>query len=137
MKIEIFILMLVIVPCVKAQTLTPQKCLTDRDVWGEPGLRSEYDQAHRKFIEDKTPDASRISKLPITEVFRRMNEMGKCMNFDEKQFGRTPSTQRAEYNLIVAIHDWYREVETERLWMFLDRHNLTDQMLKEDEQGLR
>ena len=137
MKISIPMLLLLIVPSAKAQTLTPQKCLSDRDLWGEPGLRSEYDQAHMKFIKDKTPDTSRISKLPITEVFRRINEMGKCMQFGEEQFGKTPSTQHAEYDLVVAIRDWYREVEAERLYMFLDRHNLTDQLLKEDEQGRR
>ena len=129
--------MLMIVPWMQAQTSTPQKYLTDRDVWGEPGLRSEYDQAHRKFLKDKTPDTSRISKLSITEVMRRMNEMASCMNFDQKQFGKIPPTQHAEYDPFIAIYDWLRTVLTERLWGFLDRHNLVEQMLKEDKQGLR
>ena len=72
----------------------------------------------------KDEDARGIRALKISEIAPRSNEMGFCnLDYKEEEF-----QQKFEA---------YQEEVTSRLFSFVARHNLTEQIKKEDEGGER
>ena len=104
---------------------TAEVCRADVALWYSTQLSTEYHRAQTDWITDQIPNRTAIAKLPLSEVSARLQEMGDCWsvdNHEEKYF---------------KAMDLYDSAFGGRYIRFVRRHHLEQQLLSEDEQGLR
>ena len=106
----------------RAQTLpTLAQCKADQSAW----------------IEDVRKDF-RFTNLSWEELRRRAREMSDCEDATVEA-----AKAKVEEAMTMKVWDyrnlvyWYQQAMLWRLEKFLDRHNMSGQFSKEDEQGLR
>jgi hypothetical protein len=127
MKTVFAVLILLAVSCPAAQQHAPtaEVCRADVALWYSTQLSTEYHRAQTDWITDQIPNRTAIAKLPLSEVSMRLQEMGDCWsvdNHEEKYF---------------KAQDLYDSVFSGRYIRFVRRHNLEQQLMREDEEGLR
>lgn len=103
---------------------TAEQCVADMRLWSSQ--MDDYLIAETARIKSGTPDKSQVIGLTMTQLNDRASEMVECVAVDPS--GQVDYRQEAsEYN------DAYRD----RFERYIVRHHLMDQVLKEDEEGLR
>jgi hypothetical protein len=102
-----------------------ETCKADVALWDSREDRTEYMRAETVFLTDGVPNRTKISKLALTELIARLDEMNDCANM-------MPRDDRYH-----AVADFYHDVMMERYFRFVLRHQLRDQVIKEDAQGIR
>lgn len=105
---------------------TAAQCQADAAVWGDSSSQTEYNQAQTAFVKGNIPNKTDIAKLGLDEVIARQDEMANCMKVDRPSFNRYYDTQQ-----------FYHSIFTDRLFDFIERHNLMAQVKLEDSQGER
>jgi hypothetical protein len=113
---------------------TVDECRADSAAWASPELMKEYDYAEEKFLRDGTPNASQIAKLPLREITRRKQETTYCAGIDSERGHNGLGSGEGDY---AAAHDWLAEIEADRMYHFIVRHNLLNKFRSEDEAGKR
>jgi len=100
---------------------TIAQCKADRDAW------MSYLQKDLK-----------AKNLSWKELQRRAHEMSDCenviVNAAENKGAEAETIRPSDYR---SVAYWYRWALLERLENFIIRHNLSDQFVRDDEQGLR
>jgi len=105
---------------------TADVCRADVAVWSSSDLKADYYNAETDSIKNKTPNRNELNLLPLTEIRARMSEMQKCREVDPN---REDSYLKAE--------GFYYDVQAERWYRFLVRHQLLAQFEREDAAGKR
>lgn len=101
-------------------------CRADLAVWGRASDQNEYHAAQALTIRDGAPNNSAIGRLGLRELHAREKEMFECQDVDSHRAGAYGE-----------VEDFYSSVNCDRFKDFVYRHNLYDQLLKEDSQGDR
>jgi hypothetical protein len=128
MKLLILIFGLLFIVSAHAQEHAPTaaQCQADVAVWGDSSMETEYNKAQTAFVNDNTPNKTDTAKLGVDEIIARQNEMIDCMKVDRPQF-----------NSYLDAMQFYHSVIADRLFDFISRHSLWDQVRLEDAQGKR
>lgn len=103
---------------------TPEQCRADADAWGipTPTLLVNTEQQFNRLSSATALDKSLTANI----MDARMKELSVCMRTDKINSPRYAEANRA-YAVALLL----------RMANFMQRHNLTDQFRKEDEQGQR
>jgi len=100
---------------------TAEQCRADAAVWNSA-------------VMNHNPETSK-SKLPVTELSLRQDEMHDCLSVDPERVGDSASFQRGDtYRLLKALYT------NEIAWResnFIERHGLWKQFIDEDAAGAR
>jgi hypothetical protein len=67
-----------------------------------------------------------VARLPLHEGDQRTTEMIKCLSVDKDNF-----------STYCAVEDFFHSVTADRYFRFVIRHNLKEQLHREDAQGIR
>jgi hypothetical protein len=107
---------------------TAAQCQADVAVWGDSSMEmeTEYNKAQTAFVNDNTPNKTDTAKLGLDEIIARQGEMANCMKVDRPSFNRYYDTQQ-----------FYHSILMDRLFDFIKRHNLMEQVKLEDSRGER
>jgi hypothetical protein len=105
---------------------TVAQCQADLAAWYNAGMYIEYNKAEAARPNFDTPNRSPINKIPLTELSRRRDEMADCFYVD--------SSRRTEYRDAMNLYDFLR---ADRFKSFVLRHNLLEQLIREDAAGER
>jgi hypothetical protein len=101
-----------------------EQCVADMRLWSSQ--MDDYLVAETARIKSGSPDKSQLMGLTMRQLNDRASEMVDCVAVDPS--GQVDYKEEAsEYN------DAYRD----RYERYIVRHHLMDQVLKEDEEGLR
>jgi hypothetical protein len=106
-------------------TPTAEQCRADLALWYDVQEATAYFDAETAHINEGTPNRTEAAKLPFTKVVSRLREMGACWRvegFKDRYF---------------EAHKFYSDVMHDRYDGFLRRHNLMEQLKREDAEGLR
>jgi hypothetical protein len=105
---------------------TVEVCRADVAVWANTNAETDYYNAEREWTTNGVPNRTDIEKLPIIEVKARAREMFVCQDVDP--------TRKESY---LDAGRFYHNVQADRWYEFLLRHNLLDQFEQEDAAGKR
>ena len=105
---------------------TVAQCRADVKLWYNDAEASEYTKAQDALQDDNTPNRTAYVKLAINEVRLRMFEMTDCAQVDD-----------ANFSAYHKAHEFYFTIFTDRLFRYMQRHNLFQQVEKEDAEGKR
>ncbi len=105
---------------------TLETCRADRAVWYNSEMSTEYMKAETARVSDGMKNRTPSAKLPLAEIITRHHEMADCQAVD-------PGNSDA-YR---AATEFYYGIYTDRCISFIVRHNLMEQLRKEDAEGLR
>jgi hypothetical protein len=119
---------LVVAPIGGTQIHAPsvEQCRADRAVWADSEAIIAYNRAETAHATEGTPNRTEIAKLPLTELEARMKEMANCLRVDGNGFDK-----------YYEAHMFYHSAQADRWLGFIVRHDLQEQMRKEDAAGLR
>jgi hypothetical protein len=107
---------------------TVQTCRADASLWYSDEMNIEYGKAEVAWLSEKVPNRTAIGRLRLTEVDARAIELAECFQVD------TDQNDHYKYH---QAELFYKEVASDRYFHFLVRHNLLEQLMREDKQGLR
>jgi hypothetical protein len=105
---------------------TIAQCQADVKLWYNTADATEYTKAQDALNDDNTPNRTAYATLPISEVRLRMLEMTDCARVDDANF--------RNYH---EAHEFYYGIFNDRLFRFMQRHNLFPQFATEDAEGKR
>jgi hypothetical protein len=129
MKISLTALILLGTSCAVAvaqkHAPTVEVCRADVALWYNTQLYTEFRLAQKDWFADQIPNRTDIAKLSLSEIGMRVREMGECWSVDNH-----------EEKYLKAM-DLYDTAFTGRYIRFVRRHHLEQQLMSEDEQGLR
>jgi hypothetical protein len=119
--------LLIILICVRplvAQEHAPllEQCKADRALWYSSEQENEYRKAD---LAEGPKNSTQYAKLPLKVIKFRTKEMADCWsvgNGDDQYF------KAAEF---------YDMIYRDRCLSFINRHHLMEQLLAEDERGIR
>jgi hypothetical protein len=104
----------------------PEQCRADFALWYNINLDIEYTNAEAAHISDGTPNRTETNKLHLTEVNERTRELLDCRKVD--------SSRQDDYLEAVKF---YQEIVANREYNFIIRHDLWNQLMREDAEGKR
>jgi hypothetical protein len=107
---------------------TVQTCRADVSLWYSDNIHLEYKNAQLAWLSDKVPNLTHTARLPLTEVDARTIEILECVQVD------------VDYNQHDRYYEaatFYQGISADRYYGFVVRHNLLQQLRREDKQGLR
>jgi hypothetical protein len=107
---------------------TAQTCRADVSLWYSDEIHLEYKKAQLAWLGDKVPNRTDIARLPLTEVDARTVELLECVQVD---------ADYGQHDRYYEAATFYEGVSADRYYRFIVRHNLLQQLRREDEQGLR
>ncbi len=107
---------------------TVQTCRADVSLWYSREMVLEYKKAELAWIGDKVPNRTDAARLPLTEVDARTVEILECVQVD---------VDYDHHDRYYESATFYQEVSADRYYRFVVRHNLLQQLRREDKQGLR
>jgi hypothetical protein len=122
MKMTVLLVLLIATPEFAQQHApTVNQCRADASVWNAA-------------VMNHNPEFSK-SKLSVTELSLRQDEMHDCRSVDPERVGDSASFQRSDtYRLLEAL---YTNEIAWRASNFINRHGLWQQFLDEDAAGQR
>lgn len=88
-------------------------------------METEWRKADTAFSTGGIPNTTSISKVPLTEIGKRIAEMGECWSVDHQK------------KIYVDAFQFYDYVQLARCLRFVMRHNLMPQLMQEDAEGKR
>jgi hypothetical protein len=103
-----------------------EMCRADVAVWYDHESATAYLNAETNRVQTGQPNPTQIAKLSFTEVNERVMELVDCLKVDE-----------ARFNTYDAAQNFFYGVASDRFRSFVYRHNLLEQLKREDSQGLR
>lgn len=106
---------------------TTEACRANRIEWyGQEARRTDYLDQQSKQIKNGTTNTNPFAKLSLREVLLRSQVMGLCVAVDPQNRDQYAQTQ-----------NFYSGIQADRTSGFLKRHNLYQQVLSEDDAGIR
>jgi hypothetical protein len=102
-----------------------EQCKADLAVWYDDEAVIEYQKAEILYRTDSVTNRTDYAKLPIKTLSFRLKEMGDCWSV---------SNQDDRY---YKAFKFYGDVRGDRYYHFIIRHHLMNQLLAEDEKGIR
>lgn len=117
-------LLLVFPPLVKAQEHAPllDQCKADRALWYSLEQENEYRKAD---LAEGPKNSTQYAKLPLKIIKFRIKEMTDCWSVGN------------EADQYLKAAEFYDMIYRDRCLSFINRHHLMDQLLAEDERGIR
>jgi hypothetical protein len=105
---------------------TVEVCRADAAVWTNVHAETDYYNAELERTTNGVPNRTEMEKLPIIEVRARSREMFQCEDVDP-----------ARKESYLDAGRFYHNVQADRWYEFLLRHNLIDQFEQDDAAGKR
>jgi hypothetical protein len=105
---------------------TKDMCRADVAVWWSESVIKEYDDSETELMRTGKYKPNRAGDVPFRELGARAHEMLNCQHVD-------PEGQK----LYSYAFEFYSAVRSDRFERFIQRHELREQFVKEDAQGLR
>lgn len=105
---------------------TVAQCLVDVKLWYNEADAREYLKAQDALQDDNTPNRTAYARLSISEVRLRLSEMKDCARVDDANL--------SNYH---EAAEFYFDIFGDRLFRYLQRHDLFQQVEKEDAEGKR
>ena len=101
-------------------------CQADVALWYSMESATDYLNQETKHINEGVRNTSPYNRLPVEEVEARVKEMGDCaivVNFRDERYHEAQT--------------FYSGILHDRMANFIYRHNLMEQLKKEDAVGIR
>jgi hypothetical protein len=109
---------------------TVARCRADWNLWLYQ--LTEYNKAETARLKSGTPDHTELHGLTMAQLTERDQEMRACAHVDPSK--GDPSQGGDDYTLLGA---GYTSAWKDRYVAFVYRHNLNEQLLREDKAGVR
>ena len=130
-KIVLLVLLLVGVPCCAQETLTLDKCRADARLWSNSDLQFAYRKAQRQFVEKGTKNETEFAVISFKQLLLRVLETDRCIVIESS------SIRAEQLRMYRSAEAFIQAAMNDRYFAFIQRHNLQDQFIKEDEAGER